>query len=341
MAESNHENLEKDSPAPEEQAATPVDPNQALASEDSPDLETERLRRWRDEPASMLGSEPLEVTCKQSPESDEGVLIRLVNLYKSFGSLRVLRGVSIDICQGQNTVIIGPSGTGKSVLLKHIVGLLQPDQGEVHFQDQRIDQMSEKDLVETRKKIGFLFQMGALFDSLDVGDNVEFPLVEHTNLPADERAERADRVLRMVGLSGLQRKNPSQLSGGQRKRVALARAIIMEPLVVLYDEPTTGLDPIRSDLINELIIGLGKKLGITSIVVTHDMNSALKIADRMILLYDGNIVLDGTPRDFVRSTDPLVQRFIQGEAEEDELDLIQAGLADAEQSTHTNDPGDA
>lgn len=298
----------------------PHDHNGAVSGD-----EASRLERWRQEPASMLAD------VEANPDHRCGeTLVRLVDLHKSFGSLRVLNGVSIDFCRGNTTVVIGPSGTGKSVLLKHIVGLLQPDRGEVYFEDQRVDQLSERDLVAIRTRIGFLFQMGGLFDSLDVGDNVEFPLVQHTRMTADERDHRCDRVLRMVGLSGLQRKFPGQLSGGQKKRVALARAIIMEPLLVLYDEPTTGLDPIRSDLINELIIGLGRKLGISSLVVTHDMTSALKVADRMILLFEGRVCHDGTPREFVTSDDPLVQRFIQGQADQRELSAIRSGLEDAD-----------
>ncbi|MEQ9454291.1 MAG: ATP-binding cassette domain-containing protein, partial [Phycisphaeraceae bacterium] len=256
-------------------------------------------------------------------------VIRLVDVSKSFGNQHVIRRLSLDIHLGQSTVIIGPSGTGKSVLLKLIVGLLKPDDGEVHFHNQRVDQLDPYELVEVRKKIGFLFQMSALFDSLSVGDNVAFPLIEHTKLKRSQRDELVDRVLRMVGLSGIQKKMPMELSGGQRKRVALARSIVLEPEMVLYDEPTTGLDPIRSDLINELIVGLSTRLGITSIVVTHDMISACKIADRMILLYDGEIVHDGVPESFWKTDNVLVQRFVQGQADAGELDMIRQGLHDS------------
>lgn len=279
---------------------------------------------WRPYPATMLGPESGTAARAHRPGGD--TLVRLDNIYKSFGTLRVLNGVSLDIKRGQTTVIIGPSGTGKSVLIKLIVGLLKPDRGEVYFDGGRVDTMSASQLVQVRKEIGFLFQMSALFDSMDVGQNVEFPLVEHTNMTAAQRDERVDRVLRMVGLSGLQRKWPGSMSGGQQKRVALARAIVLEPMLVMYDEPTTGLDPIRADLINELIIALNTKFGITSIVVTHDMASAAKIADRMLLLYDGNIICDGDPETFLRSENPLVQRFIQGQADQIELDSIQQGL---------------
>ena len=289
-----------------------------------PDEHLARGAGWRPYPATMLGPDSGTAPRTHRPGGD--TLVRLDNVYKSFGSLRVLNGVSLDIKRGRTTVVIGPSGTGKSVMLKLIVGLLIPDRGEVYFDKERVDTMSPAGLVEVRKQIGFLFQMSALFDSMDVGQNVEFPLVEHTDMGAAERDERVDRVLRMVGLSGLQRKWPSMMSGGQKKRVALARAIVLEPRMVMYDEPTTGLDPIRADLINELIIALNTKFGITSVVVTHDMGSAAKIADRMLLLYDGDIICDGDPETFLRSENPLVQRFIQGQADQIELESIQQGL---------------
>ena len=226
-------------------------------------------------------------------------LVRLVNVHKSFGTLRVLGGINLDIQRGQTTAILGPSGTGKSVLLKHIVGLLKPDQGEVYFDGQRVDQMKEHELVAIRKRIGFLFQMGALFDSKSVGNNVAFPLVEHTKMKPKERLDRVRTVLKMVGLDGIENKMPGDLSGGQRKRVALARAVVMEPALILYDEPTTGLDPITSDVINELIVTLAKRTGVTGIAVTHDITSAKKIADRMVLIYDGNIVADAANEAFL------------------------------------------
>jgi len=279
---------------------------------------------WRPYPATMLG--PESGTRPRTHRTGGDTLVEIESVSKSFGQLRVLNGVSLDIKRGQTTVIIGPSGTGKSVLLKLIVGLLEPDRGEVYFDGGRVDTMTPPQLVEIRKEIGFLFQMSALFDSMDVGQNVEFPLIEHTRMTPAQRDDRVDRVLRMVGLSGLQRKWPSAMSGGQKKRVALARAIVLEPMLVMYDEPTTGLDPIRADLINELIIALNTKFGITSIVVTHDMVSAAKIADRMLLLYDGNIICDGDPETFLRSENPLVQKFIQGQADQIELESIRKGL---------------
>lgn len=246
-------------------------------------------------------------------------LISLRNLHKRFGRLVVLNGVSMEIEAGQVLVIIGASGTGKSVLLKHIVGLLRPDSGEVWFEDQRLDKLSEKNLQTARTNFGFLFQMGALFDSINVIDNIAFPLVEHSNKTRDEIEELATEKLRMVGLPEVGKKMPAELSGGQRKRVALARAIALSPKVILYDEPTTGLDPIRSDVINELILKLQRELKVTSIVVTHDMNSAFKIADRIIMLHEGKIVFDGTVEQIKTSEVDVVKRFVSGEAGEDEL----------------------
>ncbi|MEM6458821.1 MAG: ATP-binding cassette domain-containing protein [Planctomycetota bacterium] len=272
---------------------------------------------------------PDEDCGEQPPRTDRDAdpIIRLRGLHKRFGPLTVLSGLDLDFRPGETTVLLGPSGTGKSVTLKHIVGLLQPDAGEVYFHDTRVDTLAERDLVPLRKRIGFLFQMGAMFDSMTVGQNVEFPLVEHTDLNKKQRAERVDRLLKMVGLAKTQHKMPGEMSGGQRKRAALARAIALEPEVMLYDEPTTGLDPIRSDVINELILALTRQLGMTSIVVTHDMTSANKIADRMVLLYDGQVAADSDPCTFRNSGDELVQRFIQGRADADDLERIRMGFA--------------
>lgn len=256
-------------------------------------------------------------------------LVRVVDVHKAFGPLKVLEGISLDIERGKTTVILGPSGTGKSVLLKHIVGLLKPDRGEVWFEGARMDQLNESDLVAKRKRIGFLFQMGALFDSMTVGQNVGFPLQQHTQMDGQQRQSAVARVLEMVGLPGLEKKMPAELSGGQRKRIALARAIVLEPSLVLYDEPTTGLDPIRADVINELITTLGEHLGITSIAVTHDMSSANKIADRMVLLHEGRIVYDGTPEQFHHADQDLVQRFIHGRADAEDLHAIHSAFEPA------------
>jgi phospholipid/cholesterol/gamma-HCH transport system ATP-binding protein len=245
--------------------------------------------------------------------------LRVHDLHKSFGSLKVLRGVTMEFSRGRTTVVLGPSGCGKSVLLKHLVALERPRRGEVWFGDQRIDALRERDLGPVRRRIGFLFQQGALFDSLSVGDNVAFPLVEHGIGDAASREQRVRRVLRMVGLEEKYAQMPADLSGGQRKRIALARAIVLDPEVVLYDEPTTGLDPITSDVINELILKLADELGITSIVVTHDLASAFKVADRMVMMHEGKVLLEGEPEAFRTSADPVVSRFLKGEANPEEL----------------------
>jgi phospholipid/cholesterol/gamma-HCH transport system ATP-binding protein len=246
-------------------------------------------------------------------------LIELKNVSKRFGRLVVLDRLNLAIEAGESIVVIGASGTGKSVLLKHIVGLLRPDKGEVWFDGIRVDELTERKLMPLRQRFGFLFQMGALFDSLNVGENVAFPLVEHTKKSKAEIAEIVERNLGFVGLPGSQRKMPGELSGGQRKRVALARAIALQPDVILYDEPTTGLDPIRSDVINQLILKLKRELNVTSIVVTHDMASAFKVGDRIVMLHEGKIVIDGPPSAIQESENPIVRRFVAGEASEQEL----------------------
>jgi phospholipid/cholesterol/gamma-HCH transport system ATP-binding protein len=248
-----------------------------------------------------------------------GPIVSLKGLHKAFGPTKVLHGIDLDIERGKTTVIIGPSGTGKSVLLKHIVGLIQPDHGEVFFEGTRVDQLKENELVDIRKRIGYLFQLGALFDSMTVGENVAFPLVEHSEMDADHRADCVERVLGLVGLNGYQDQRPAELSGGQQRRVALARAIVLEPCMVLYDEPTTGLDPVRADLINELTLALTQQMGITSVVVTHDMASANKIADRMLLMHEGRVICDGHPDQVRAAENSVVQRFIHGEADEEDL----------------------
>ncbi|MFN4242268.1 MAG: ABC transporter ATP-binding protein [Tepidisphaerales bacterium] len=246
-------------------------------------------------------------------------LIELKQLRKRFGPLIVLDGVSLSIEAGQSVVILGASGSGKSVLLKHIVGLLKPDAGEVWFDGLRIDTLPERRLMEVRKRFGFLFQMGALFDSMTVADNVAFPLREHTSLSKTEIDEIVRYKLTMVGLPDVGPKMPAELSGGQRKRVALARAIALDPEVIVYDEPTTGLDPIRSDVINELILKLQRELKVTSIVVTHDMNSAMKVGQRLVMLHEGRIIEDGPPEVFRNARNDIVRRFVAGEADEREL----------------------
>ena len=255
--------------------------------------------------------------------SNHRPVVRLVNVHKRFGELVVLNGVNLELRRGETTVIIGESGSGKSVLLNHIVRLLKPDSGEVYFQDQRIDDLPERELSALRPRFGFLFQLSALFDSLSVAQNVGFPIVEHTKKGRKEVDEIVRRKLGMVGLDGLQDKWPAQLSGGQKKRVALARAIALDPEIVLYDEPTTGLDPPRADEINELILKLKRELGVTSVVVTHDMASVRKVADRIVMLYRGEFIFDGTPQSIARSGDARVRCFVEGRCAADVLQTLQ------------------
>ncbi len=250
--------------------------------------------------------------------------VRIEELFKSFGRHRVLRGISLAFPRGKTTVVLGPSGCGKSVMLKHLIGLLRPDKGRVFYETERVDMLSERRLGPIRRQFGFLFQHGALFDSMSVADNIAFALREQEGgRPYDEET-RVRYVLRLVGLENVYRRNPSELSGGQQKRVALARAVVLRPKVVLYDEPTTGLDPIRADVINELILKFKQQLDVTSIVVTHDLASAFKVADHMVMLHEGRVVLEGTPEEFRNSADPVVRRFLRGEASEEELRAIRS-----------------
>ena len=246
-------------------------------------------------------------------------LIRLESVSKSFGAVPALEGIDLAFRRGQTTVVLGPSGFGKSVMLKHIIGLLRPDAGRVWFNDRRIDQLREHELVDIRRRVGFLFQQGALFDSMTVGQNIAFPLREHTTVSREERYRRVDRMLELVGVPGTADRMPSELSGGQRKRIALARSIVLEPEVVLYDEPTTGLDPIRSDVIAQLIIRLQDALSLTSIVVTHDIPTAFKIADTMVMMNHGRILMTGEPDEFRSTGDEVIRRFLDGHASPEEL----------------------
>lgn len=252
-------------------------------------------------------------------------IIRLEKVSRSFGDLVVLDEIDLSIQAGKTTVVIGPSGCGKTVLLKHVVGLLKPDRGKVFFRDSEVSAMSERQLVKVRRRMGFLFQSSALFDSMTVAQNVCFPLTEH-NIGTDrERRDKSVHVLSIVGLEGLEDRYPEELSGGQKKRVALARAISMDPEVILYDEPTTGLDPIRADLINELILKLQSALGTTTIVVTHDMKSACKVADRIVMLHESRFIADTTPEKLTQVQNEVVSRFVNGLASKEELAEIQAG----------------
>jgi len=242
-------------------------------------------------------------------------VIDIINIHKTFEKNHVLKGLNLTIDTGVTEVIIGRSGCGKSVLLKHIIGIIKPDSGQVIIDNQDITKLSEKELNSLRTQFGMLFQGSALFDSLTVAENVGFNLIEHTDLDKGTILKRVRESLSLVGLSGIEELMPSKLSGGMRKRVGLARAICMRPRIILYDEPTTGIDPIMADAINDLIKALHDKLEVTSVVVTHDMRSAYKIASRIAMLYNGKIVEEG-PADQIRNTDnPLVRQFITGAAE--------------------------
>lgn len=238
--------------------------------------------------------------------------ITITDLHKSFGANHVLRGVNLTVEPGESMVVIGGSGSGKSVLIKHIIGLLKPDRGSILVDGEEVTTMRERQLKELRKKFGMLFQAAALFDSLTVGENVAFALVEHTRLSRAEIADRVREKLTLVGLPGTEDLFPAELSGGMKKRVGLARALAIEPEVILYDEPTTGLDPIMADSINDLIVEMRERFAITSIAITHDMVSAYKIGHRLAMLYQGKIIFTGTPEECKNTTDPMVRQFITG-----------------------------
>lgn len=259
----------------------------------------------------------------QAPETNSNGVLVVKNVTKKFGPNVVLDNVSLAIEKGETTVVIGPSGCGKTVLIKHLIALLRPTSGEVYFKGRRIDNLNEQELNGVRTHYGFLFQGGALFDSLSVFENIIFPIRQHGKIGNWKEVEELVKAkLAIVGLDGFQNYYPANLSGGQRKRVALARAIALNPEVILYDEPTTGLDPIRSDVINELILKLQEELGVTTVVVTHDMTSAYKIADRIIMLHNGKIVADGDA-DYIRNhPHPVVQQFISGQVSEDDLAIL-------------------
>lgn len=240
-------------------------------------------------------------------------MIEIQNLHKTFGVKPVLKGVDLTIRENETLVIIGRSGCGKSVLLKHIIGILEPDHGGITIDGTDIFALSAKELDQFRMRLGMLFQGAALFDSLTVGENVGFSLYERK---LDEKmiAGKVAEKLGMVGLTGIENLMPSELSGGMKKRVGLARALCHEPAIILYDEPTTGLDPINADVINDLILAMKKNLKVTSIVVTHDMTSAMKVADRIAMLYEGKIIGVGTPAEIQQTSNEIIRQFITGSA---------------------------
>lgn len=258
--------------------------------------------------------EEMAAAAREYPVDGE-IVIESSDLRKSFGRLLVLDGMDIRIAEGETKVVIGRSGCGKSVFLKHVIGLLKPDAGEMVVFGQDVPLLKIKELYKLRERLGMVFQSSALFDSLSVGYNVGFFLYEYSDLPRSEIDDRVSEALREVGMKGVEKKRPAELSGGMKKRVGFARAILHEPDIILYDEPTTGLDPITADVINELICYFDKELDVTSIVVTHDMVSAYKVADTISMIYKGKVIQTGTPIEIKETDNAYVRQFIEGLSE--------------------------
>ena len=250
-------------------------------------------------------------------------MIKLIDVHKSFGSKNVLDGFSLEVEEGETMVLIGYSGTGKSVAIKHIVGLLEPDSGTVWVDGLEVPMLSRDDLYALRSKIGYVFQFAALFDSLSIGDNVAMGLRKEGRLSERDIMHRVGEALELVDLPGVESKFPAELSGGMRKRVGIARAIARQPKYTLYDEPTTGLDPVTSAIIDQLMIRMREKLGVTSIVVTHDMRSASTVGSRIAMLYEGRVRQVGTVDEIMHTHDPIVRQFIEGKPD---LDTVEAGV---------------
>jgi phospholipid/cholesterol/gamma-HCH transport system ATP-binding protein len=241
-------------------------------------------------------------------------MIQLKNVHKAFGPKRVLQGFTLDVPEGETMVIIGYSGTGKSVAIKHIVGLLDPDLGEVWVDGQRVDRLSRADLYKLRARIGYVFQFAALFDSMTIGENVAMGLRKQGELTEPEIQDRVREALDLVDLPGVEGRFPAELSGGMRKRVGIARSIALRPKYILYDEPTTGLDPVTSAVIDQLMVRMREKLGVTGVVITHDMRSAYTVGTRIAMLYEGRVRWEGTIEEIHETTDPIVRQFIEGRA---------------------------
>jgi phospholipid/cholesterol/gamma-HCH transport system ATP-binding protein len=253
-------------------------------------------------------------------------MIRLDNIYKAFGDKQVLQGFSMEVHEGETVALIGYSGSGKSVAIKHIVGLLEPDSGTVFVDGKEVPTLPRKELYELRSHIGYVFQFAALFDSLTIGENVGMGLRKQGKLTEPEIAQRVAEALELVDLPGNEPQYPAELSGGMRKRVGIARAIALRPKYILYDEPTTGLDPVTSAVIDELMIRMQKQLGVTGVMITHDMRSAYRVASRIAMLYEGSVRQMGTVAEIQHTTDPVVRQFIEGRAT---LDAIAPVARDA------------
>jgi len=247
-----------------------------------------------------------------NPRDD--AIISLRDLHKSFGSKAVLRGIDLDVSRGESVVIVGGSGTGKSVTLKHIIGLMHPDSGHVFVDGHDLCCLGVYELNRLRRRFGMSFQEGALFDSMNVFENIAFPLRRHTKMTESEIRDRVHECLELVHLDGVDQKRTSELSGGMRRRVGFARAISLSPEILLFDEPTTGLDPVISDVVADLIVEMDHTLNTTTVTITHDMKVAFKIADRVAMIHEGRIIANGTPDEFCASDDPGVQQFIAGRA---------------------------
>ncbi len=241
--------------------------------------------------------------------------IELVDVHKAFGAKEVLKGFTLTIQEGETISVIGGSGSGKSVMLKHIVGLLRPDQGEVWVDGDNVGRLDQESLYRLRRNVGYVFQFAALFDSMTIAENVGMGLARLQGYGKEQIRERVAECLRLVDLEGFEGRYPSQLSGGQKKRAGLARAIATEPTYLLYDEPTTGLDPVTTAVIDELILRMADELGVTGLVITHDMKSAFRISDRVAMLYDGSVRFEGTPSEVQACDDPVVKGFIEGRPE--------------------------
>ncbi|GAC1352494.1 MAG: ATP-binding cassette domain-containing protein [Polyangiales bacterium] len=266
-------------------------------------------------PSKPQSSQPSRHAPDEEARTAPGeVLIRFKSIKKQFGPKVIYDGLALDIRKGETLTVLGGSGVGKSVMLKMLIGLLRPDAGKIEFDGQELTELTDRQYGDIRRRIGMLFQGAALFDSLTVGENVAYGLREHSfkKMDDDEINERVSTSLQLVGLPGIQEMAPSDLSGGMKKRVGLARCIAVQPEVILYDEPSTGLDPINTARINHLVKGIAEALKVTSIVVTHDMGTAFDVSDRLAMVYRGRILLHGTPAQFKESTDPRVKNFIEG-----------------------------
>jgi phospholipid/cholesterol/gamma-HCH transport system ATP-binding protein len=249
-------------------------------------------------------------------------MIELIDVHKAFGAKEVLRGFSLRVEEGSTTSLVGFSGAGKSVTLKHIVGLLEPDSGSVKVDEQEVVGMGRQALYELRRRVGYVFQFAALFDSMTIAENLAMGLIKQGGYSEAQIRERIDESLQLVELDGFEERFPAELSGGQRKRAGLARAIAFRPKYLLYDEPTSGLDPVTTTVIDRLIMKMKQELGVTSLVITHDMHSAYRVSDRIAMLYDGRVLEEGDPDEIRQTTNPVVKGFVEGRPE-----LVESGLA--------------